>query len=281
MSRSTTDKDGPSGDARATPDLREHARAMGYLYIAGAALLPLLVLLPHSRGEDEVGLLAVGGVAATTGAILLARRGGFPAWSLHLLVALATAIITLGIHFTGDAGTPLVAYYFWVGVYAFYFFTPRQAAGHVALVAIAYGSALEWGPGSAEPLRHWVMIMSTIVVVGLLIARLVAQVRERAAEAAARAEKLLLAEERTRLILETAQEGYLAMDSDGRVVAVNPRAEEMTGWPRAAVVGRRVSSTLLPERARAGFERELAHFLETGESPVMNRTVELVERIAG
>src|SRR5947209_8674303 len=47
------------------------------------------------------------------------------------------------------------------------------------------------------------------------------------------------------------------------------------GWPAEAVVGRRLSETIVPPAHREAHERGLAHFRRTGEGPVLNRRIEL------
>lgn len=88
-------------------------------------------------------------------------------------------------------------------------------------------------------------------------------------------EALRSREEETRQILETAQDAFVGMDSSGRIVEWNRRAEETFGWSRDDAIGRTLAETIIPERFREDHWRGLRTFLETGEGPVLNRRLEL------
>src|SRR4051794_9283819 len=48
-------------------------------------------------------------------------------------------------------------------------------------------------------------------------------------------------------VLTCIAEPILATDCDARVVFMNPAAEELTGWTRAAAEGRHISEVLVPD----------------------------------
>ena len=89
-------------------------------------------------------------------------------------------------------------------------------------------------------------------------------------------EALLSSEEETRRILETAQDAFVSIDPDGRIRDWNRQAERIFGWPRDEALGRQLAETIIPQRYRDDHRRGLAHFLETGEGPVLGRRLELV-----
>jgi PAS domain S-box-containing protein len=82
-------------------------------------------------------------------------------------------------------------------------------------------------------------------------------------------------DERTRLLLQTAHDPFVAMDDDDQILDWNPAAERLFGWTQDEAVVRRLSETLIPERFRAEHLRGVAHFLRSGEGPLLNRRVEL------
>ena len=91
-----------------------------------------------------------------------------------------------------------------------------------------------------------------------------------------RVERALLArEEETRRILETAQDAFVAMDREGRIVGWNRQAEKIFGWPRDEALGRLVADTLVPPRLREDHLGGLKRFLATGEGPVLDKRLEL------
>jgi diguanylate cyclase (GGDEF)-like protein/PAS domain S-box-containing protein len=257
-------------------DLRVHAHSLAYLFAVGGTLVVLTVGFNHPAGQDDVGLLVLAGLAFVAAAFLRLTWRWLPGWSFQAFVALGTAMITVGIDRSGDGSTAYAVFYFWVAIYSFYFFTRLQAILQLALVAVGYGVVLQVGPESAAPAARWVLTIGTMAVAGWLVATLVDTVRERAAELASRAERLRRAEERTRAIIDTANDGFVATDSEGRVTTFNPQAEAMTGRRREEVLGRPASEVLIPERLRDTFDRELAGFVSTGDSALVNRPVELV-----
>ncbi len=91
-----------------------------------------------------------------------------------------------------------------------------------------------------------------------------------------RAEETLRAsEEKTRLIIETANDPFIAMDAGGRIIEWNHQAEAAFGWSRAEAVGRRLAQTIIPPRYQQAHERGLGNFLATGEGPVLNQRIEI------
>jgi len=82
-------------------------------------------------------------------------------------------------------------------------------------------------------------------------------------------------EQRTRLIVDTAYDAFLTMDSAGATTDWNHEAEVTFGWSREEILGRPVAETLIPLRLREGHWRGLRHFLATGEGPVLGKRIEL------
>jgi PAS domain S-box-containing protein len=92
--------------------------------------------------------------------------------------------------------------------------------------------------------------------------------------AAKDAEAVLRAsEERTRLILNNAYDAFIAMSADGLITEWNRQAEILFGWGRAEAVGRVLAETIIPPELREAHSRGVAHFLATGEGPLLNRIV--------
>jgi two-component system, sensor histidine kinase and response regulator len=81
--------------------------------------------------------------------------------------------------------------------------------------------------------------------------------------------------EQTRLIIDTANDAFVAMDSAGKIIDWNPRAEEVFGWQRKEAIGRLLADTIIPERYRKAHTDGLAKFLRTGDGPVINRRLEI------
>jgi diguanylate cyclase (GGDEF)-like protein/PAS domain S-box-containing protein len=257
-----------------TGDVSVRARSLALLFALGATFVVLTASLYRPPEQDQVFLLAIAGVAYLTAAGLALTARWLPAWVYPVLVAMGAGLISVGIVASGSGATPYAVLYVWVSVYSYYFFPRWQAHLELLLVGVAYGLVLAFGPGSSGPGARWALTMGTIAVTGRLVATLVDQVRARASEAAARAERLREAEQRTRAIIDTANDGFVAMDESGRIVGFSPRAEEMSGFTQEEVMGRPLADTIVPARLRDAFQRELEHFLATGESPLVNRPIE-------
>ena len=88
-------------------------------------------------------------------------------------------------------------------------------------------------------------------------------------------EALRLSEARKAAILETALDCVITMDHEGNVVEFNTAAEGTFGYSRAEVVGKELAHFIIPPAHRERHRVGMAHYLATGEGPVMNRRLEL------
>jgi PAS domain S-box-containing protein len=86
---------------------------------------------------------------------------------------------------------------------------------------------------------------------------------------------LEISERRVRLIIENANDAYVAMDREGLIVDWNPQAERTFGWSREEAIGRSLADTIIPERMRERHLDGLVRYLHTGEGPVLNRRIEM------
>ena len=76
-------------------------------------------------------------------------------------------------------------------------------------------------------------------------------------------------------VLDTALDAVIVMNEAGHVVGWNGNAEHTFGWTAEEAVGKRLSELIIPEGYREAHERGRAHFLVTGEGPVLNRHIEV------
>jgi PAS domain S-box-containing protein len=82
-------------------------------------------------------------------------------------------------------------------------------------------------------------------------------------------------EERMRSVLESALDCVITMDHEGRVVEFNPAAEKAFGYKRDEAIGQVLADLIVPPALRERHQRGLAHYLSTGEAPVLGKRVEL------
>jgi PAS domain S-box-containing protein len=109
-------------------------------------------------------------------------------------------------------------------------------------------------------------LLCTIFLVGWLINRQVSAPLIRS---------LRDSEERTRSIVNSALEAIVVMDDHGRITEWNPQAEQILGWTRREVIGRKLSDTIIPLQYREAHNRGLQHYLATGEGPALRKRLEL------
>lgn len=107
------------------------------------------------------------------------------------------------------------------------------------------------------------------------IARDVTEQNESKTLLAQRAEQLAQANQRTRRIIDSARNAFVAIDSRGNISDWNPEAEATFGWSRKEVLGRELATTLIPPQYRDDHRHGLARFLETGHGPLIDQRVEV------
>src|SRR5262245_29961741 len=106
-----------------------------------------------------------------------------------------------------------------------------------------------------------------------LIAHVHALLRLRRAEEAARA-----GAERLRLLIDTAYDAFVAIDAGGGVIDWNRQAEKVFGWSRGEALGRCLADLVIPPRYRDQHQRGLTQAVRSGDSPGLNRLIEVTAR---
>jgi PAS domain S-box-containing protein len=87
--------------------------------------------------------------------------------------------------------------------------------------------------------------------------------------------RLADSEARARLIVDTAHDAFIGIDTGGRIVSWNAQAEATLGWTCEEALGRDMARLIVPPAYREAHERGMEHFLASGEAPVVNRRLEL------
>lgn len=88
-------------------------------------------------------------------------------------------------------------------------------------------------------------------------------------------EALRESESRLRLTIDTALDAVVTMDTNGIITDWNRQAEVIFGWTREEAAGRALHEVIVPPRYRQSHISGLAHYLKTGEGPVLNRLIEV------
>ncbi len=148
-----------------------HAGAVVWV-IASLSVIAMAVALPGAQAHREfVIAMGIAGCAggALSGLFLDYRR--VPDWLIHLSAVAGVVSIAVAISLTGGGRSPAWPCFFYVVVYAAYFFQPRAAAAYFLACVVADAIALAGGmPGSgAEETAILVIAAPAFVVLGVAI----------------------------------------------------------------------------------------------------------------
>jgi diguanylate cyclase (GGDEF)-like protein len=168
---------------------RTMATVLGALFLAGAAIGGLSLLLPHPSEYDAPNLWSNVLLALVAGVVLLLVRNRLPAWSLPIILLGGTAVVTRAVYYGHDPSGYYTIWYLWIGVYAFFFFGLRWGLIQMAIVGAGYGWVLTELEGPT-PVARWVVTVGSILVAGLLVDQLAGRLRRETESSERRAANL-------------------------------------------------------------------------------------------
>lgn len=79
----------------------------------------------------------------------------------------------------------------------------------------------------------------------------------------------------SRTFLDSALDCIITMDATGRVQEFNPASEQVLGFSRSEAVGKELAELIIPPRLRERHRQGLAHYLKTGEGPLIGKLIEI------
>jgi PAS domain S-box-containing protein len=82
-------------------------------------------------------------------------------------------------------------------------------------------------------------------------------------------------EARKTAMLESALDAVITIDQTGIILECNPAAEQTFGLARTEMIGKEMAELLIPPHMRAAHRQGLAHYLATGEGPLLGKRVEV------
>ncbi|HET6372573.1 MAG TPA: PAS domain S-box protein, partial [Candidatus Polarisedimenticolia bacterium] len=94
-------------------------------------------------------------------------------------------------------------------------------------------------------------------------------------------EALKQSEARKGAILETALDGIITIDHEGKVLEFNPVAEKMFGYRREEVIGRVLADLIIPEEAREAHLKGLARCVASGDGQMLGNRIETIAKRSG
>jgi diguanylate cyclase (GGDEF)-like protein/putative nucleotidyltransferase with HDIG domain len=157
-------------------------RMAAWLWVGGALVSLVVALLTRSEEVFRPAFVGAGVLGLIVAAALALRPVRAPAWSLHALTLLATAVISVcvllsGNHFGAGASDGEMLY-LWVVLYSSYFFTRRQALVQLAAVAVAYAVVLAVAAEAAVAASRWAQTIGTLAGVTFIVQALRGHVRQ-------------------------------------------------------------------------------------------------------
>ncbi|HEV8427635.1 MAG TPA: PAS domain S-box protein [Pyrinomonadaceae bacterium] len=132
-----------------------------------------------------------------------------------------------------------------------------------------------------------VTIVLLALLIGAILLAMLARRRARQAQAISRKLHEQIAErervqksltdtqQRTQAIIETAIDGIITMNDEGRIVEFNPAAEQIFGHHRNDVTGKLLAEVIIPPELRESHRRGLEKYLATGEGPALDKRLEV------
>lgn len=91
-----------------------------------------------------------------------------------------------------------------------------------------------------------------------------------------KAEQAILSSEETRrLIMSSALDAIVCIDTKGLITVWTPQAEKIFGWNEKDILGRSLTETIIPVRYRDQHKEGMQRYAATGEGPVLRRLLEL------
>lgn len=87
--------------------------------------------------------------------------------------------------------------------------------------------------------------------------------------------KLEESEKRLKTFFKSGPDAIIVINEFQEILEWNPKAESIFGFTAQEVLGKPLSETIIPIQYREAHKKGMAHFLKTGEGPVLNKTVEI------
>ena len=89
-------------------------------------------------------------------------------------------------------------------------------------------------------------------------------------------EEILRASEETRkLIMNSALDAIVCINTAGTITVWTPQAEKLFGWKEADVMGKMLTDTIIPEKYKESHRKGMYSYLQTGNGRVLNRLIEI------
>lgn len=88
-------------------------------------------------------------------------------------------------------------------------------------------------------------------------------------------EAIRVNEETQRLIMNSALDAIVCIDTNGNITIWTPQAEKIFGWKAEEVIGLSLSDTIIPPNFRSAHKNGLNNYLNTGQHKVLGKLIEV------
>ena len=149
------------------------ARSMMFLFFAGASIALIALLFVGHAPADETRMQATAASGFGIALVLLVGYDRLPRWTFPVFLACGTMLIEWTIYSSGESTSAFAMFYFWIAIYAFYFFSRRMAVLQLVFIACSYAAVLAVIPDANTPsVVRWAVTTSALVVAGAMIGML-------------------------------------------------------------------------------------------------------------
>jgi diguanylate cyclase (GGDEF)-like protein len=161
-----------------TSDRAMAARALMYLLAGVGTAIVASMVVPGGPLEHESGVPIVAAITYAAAIGVLVGFDKMPRWGFHVLLLAVTALICWAIYKSGESGSPYKVFFFWVAIYAAFFMSPVMTGVHIGAMLVGYAIVLiALGDQAQNASLHWALTASALVLVGVAIQALNANVR--------------------------------------------------------------------------------------------------------
>jgi PAS domain S-box-containing protein len=122
--------------------------------------------------------------------------------------------------------------------------------------------------------QRWISVRALIVYAAQQPVRVVGSIHDITDRKTSEV-KLRHSEARIRTVLDTAGDAIISMDATGTIVEFNRAAERILGHRRGEVLGKSMAPLLIPPAQRDAHFRGIRRYLESGQSTVLGRIIEV------
>ena len=229
----------------------------------GPIVVALWLLLPHGEIASLPGVIGMACSAVALGiGLTIVPADAIPDLVLKLCLFAVTAVISVGIVFSGESGIWISFFYMWAVPYSFAYFTARDGLYHTAWVAVCYAAALAYqhqqGVANVHhPVGQWLIVIASLVVVGTLVRELTRWARA--------------SDERFRRGFDDSRVPMLLAGLDGRALEINDAMCALLGQSRDGLIGSRLGTHIHPD----DFEPGRVLLLRILDGLTSNETIEV------